>query len=63
MCVHIICDYTYYLFIKIKAIKMKQQLIECVPNISEGRDLKKINTILIEVLSHQFLFLNYQQNN
>ena len=24
---------------------MKQQLIECVPNISEGRDLKKINTI------------------
>ena len=34
-----------YLFIKIKAIKMKQQLIECVPNISEGRDLKKINTI------------------
>ena len=24
---------------------MKQQIIECVPNISEGRDLKKINTI------------------
>ena len=24
---------------------MKQQLIECIPNISEGRDLKKINTI------------------
>ena len=45
MCVHVICDYTYYLFIQIKAIKMNQQLIECVPNISEGRDLKKINTI------------------
>ena len=24
---------------------MKQQIIECVPNISEGKDLKKINTI------------------
>ena len=24
---------------------MKKQLIECVPNISEGRDLDKINTI------------------
>ena len=24
---------------------MKQQIIECVPNISEGRDLKKIKTI------------------
>jgi len=24
---------------------MKQQIIECVPNISEGRDLKKINLI------------------
>ena len=24
---------------------MEQQIIECVPNISEGRDLKKINTI------------------
>ena len=24
---------------------MKKQLIECVPNISEGKDLVKINTI------------------
>ena len=24
---------------------MSRQLIECVPNISEGRDLEKINTI------------------
>ena len=24
---------------------MKKQLIECVPNISEGRDLQKIHTI------------------
>ena len=24
---------------------MKKQLIECVPNISEGRDLKKIHAI------------------
>ena len=24
---------------------MKNQLIECVPNISEGRDLQKINAI------------------
>ncbi len=24
---------------------MNKQLIECVPNISEGRDLKKINQI------------------
>ncbi len=28
---------------------MKQQLVECVPNISEGRDLKKINDIANEV--------------
>src|SRR5210317_1411893 len=28
---------------------MKKQLIECVPNISEGRDMDKINTIAREV--------------
>ena len=44
---------------------MKRQLIECVPNISEGRDTKKINeiasiveTIDAESISKQVEVLN-----
>jgi glutamate formiminotransferase/formiminotetrahydrofolate cyclodeaminase len=33
------------IFTLIKINIMKKQLIECVPNISEGRDLQKINAI------------------
>jgi glutamate formiminotransferase / formiminotetrahydrofolate cyclodeaminase len=37
--------HSFYTFDKITFLKMKKQLIECVPNISEGRDRNKINTI------------------
>ena len=37
--------YSFYTFDKLTFLKMKKQLIECVPNISEGRDSNKIKAI------------------
>ena len=37
--------HSFYTFDKLTFLKMKKQLIECVPNISEGRDSNKINAI------------------
>ena len=37
--------YSFYTFDKLTFLNMKKQLIECVPNISEGRDSNKINAI------------------
>ena len=37
--------HSFYTFDKLTFLNMKKQLIECVPNISEGRDRNRINTI------------------